>query len=74
MKLWKPKFFENSKVPEILSKVAPIHIWAINIGPFVWCNGVLSELDKRLETIGLSAAVGTTIRCSQRVLYFVFYA
>ena len=44
MKLWKPKFIENSRVPGWLSKVAPINIWAISLGPFVWCKGDLSEI------------------------------
>ena len=44
-------FIENSKVPVILSKIAPIEIWAINIGPFVWCKGRLTETTKRHESI-----------------------
>ena len=47
----KPKFIENSKVPKILSKLAPIEIWAITLGPFVFCAGELSEKTKRHETI-----------------------
>lgn len=46
-----PKFFENSRVPKILSKLAPIDIWAITLGPFVFCAGELSEQTKRHETI-----------------------
>ena len=41
MKNWKPIFIENSKVPGWLSHVAPIDIWAINLGPFVWILYVL---------------------------------
>lgn len=47
----KPFFFENSKVPVWLSKVAPIEINAITLGPFVFSRGVLSEKTKRHETI-----------------------
>jgi len=47
----KPIFIENSNIPSILSHIAPIDIWAINIGPFVWCKGYLSEQAKRHETI-----------------------
>tara|TARA_B100000424_G_scaffold231789_1_gene194235 strand:+ start:1864 stop:2229 length:366 start_codon:yes stop_codon:yes gene_type:complete len=47
----KPIFIENSKVPVFLSKFAPIDIWAINFGPFVWCKGVLSKTTRRHETI-----------------------
>ena len=46
-----PKFFENSRVPKVLSKLAPINIWAITLGPFVFCSGTLSEKTKRHETI-----------------------
>ena len=46
-----PKFFENSKLPKILSKFAPIDILAITLGPFVFCAGKISEKTKRHETI-----------------------
>ena len=51
MKNWKPFFIENSRVPVILSKIAPINIWAISFGIWVWCRGELSEQTKRHETI-----------------------
>ena len=47
----KPIMIENSKVPVILSYVAPINIWAISFGPFVWCRGIMSDITKRHETI-----------------------
>ncbi len=47
----KPVFIENSKIPVVLSKVAPIDIWAINLVFFVFCRGELSETTKRHETI-----------------------
>ena len=46
-----PKFFENSRIPKFLSKFAPIEIWAITLGPFVFCRGTLSKKTKRHETI-----------------------
>ena len=51
MKNWKPFYIENSKVPVILSKIAPINIWAIAFGLWVWCRGELSEKTKRHECI-----------------------
>jgi hypothetical protein len=51
MKLIRPFFIENSKIPALLSKVAPIDIWAISFGLWVWCRGELSEKTKRHETI-----------------------
>lgn len=46
-----PIFFENSKVPKVLSKVAPIEINAITLGPLVFSRGELSDRVKRHETI-----------------------
>jgi hypothetical protein len=46
-----PKFYENSKLPVVLSKFVPIEIWAITIGPWVFCRGELSEKTKRHEAI-----------------------
>ncbi len=51
MKNWKPIFIENSKIPVWLSYLAPINIWAISFGWFVWCKGTLSPVIKRHETI-----------------------
>ncbi len=47
----KPIIFEYSRVPEWLSKIAPIEVWACNFGPFIWCRGEMSEETKRHETI-----------------------
>ena len=46
-----PLFFENSKIPVWLSRLSPIKIHAITLGPFVFCKGELSEKTKRHETI-----------------------
>ena len=51
MKLWKPWFFENSKIPVWLSYVSPINISAITLGPIVISKGEMSEKTKRHETI-----------------------
>ena len=51
MKNWKPLFFENSKIPVWLSKVAPINIGALSFAFFVWGRDGLSERTKRHETI-----------------------
>lgn len=53
MKNLKPIFIENSKIPVLLSFFAPIEIYAITIGPFVWCRHLLSPVTKRHETIHL---------------------
>ena len=47
----KPIMIENSKVPVFLSYFAPIKIWAISFGPFVWCRGPMSPVTIRHETI-----------------------
>lgn len=46
-----PIFIENSKIPVWLSKIAPINISAITLGPIVLSRGILSERVKRHETI-----------------------
>jgi hypothetical protein len=51
MKNLKPLFFENSKVPVWLSKLAPIEISAITLFCFVFSRGEISEKTKRHETI-----------------------
>ena len=50
-KIRKPWFVENSKLPIILSYLAPIDIYAITFGPFVWCRGVMDEETRNHETI-----------------------
>lgn len=46
-----PKFYENSKVPVWLSKLAPIEIYALSFGVWVWCRGIMGERIRRHETI-----------------------
>ena len=50
-KIRKPWFVENSKLPIILSYLAPIDIYAIAFGPLVWCRGVMDEETRNHETI-----------------------
>ena len=51
MKHWKPLFIENSKIPIWLSKLAPIEITAITLGPIVISVDEMSEITKNHETI-----------------------
>ena len=51
MRNWKPWFFENSRLPVILSLFAPITIGAITIGPLVFSRGEMSEVTKNHEAI-----------------------
>ena len=51
MKSLEPIFIENSKIPVVLSKLAPINIWAISLGMWVLCRGSLNEKTKRHECI-----------------------
>ena len=46
-----PIFFENSKIPVILSYVSPITIGAITIGPLVFSRGQMPEVTKNHESI-----------------------
>ncbi len=47
----KPIFIENSKVPIILSYIAPIKISAITLGPFVFSRGKMDDITRRHESI-----------------------
>jgi hypothetical protein len=47
----KPIFVENSKVPVLLSKIAPINIGAITLGFIVFSRGEMTEKTRQHETI-----------------------
>ena len=68
----KPIMIEDSKVPVILSYVAPIEIWAISFGPFVWCRGVMSNVTKRHETIHFHQQI-ELLFVGQWILYIGFW-
>jgi hypothetical protein len=68
----KPWFFENSKIPVYLSKIAPIDVWAINIGPVVFCQGELSEETRRHEIIHYQQQI-ELLFVFQWFLYVSFY-
>ena len=51
LKLWEPKFVENSNLPVWLSKFSPIDIWAISLAFWVHCRGELSKTTKRHELV-----------------------
>ncbi len=46
-----PIFIEDSKIPVILSKLSPIDIWAISLGPFVISRGKINEKTRIHESI-----------------------
>lgn len=46
-----PIFIENSKIPVWLSKLAPIDIYAISLGPFVISRGTINTKTRIHETI-----------------------
>lgn len=51
MKKWKPIFIENSLLPRLLSRLAPIEISAITLGFIVFGDAKMSEKTRRHETI-----------------------
>lgn len=67
-----PFFFEYSKIPQWLSYFAPISIWAITIGPFVFSRGKMSEVVMRHETIHWRQYVETGVVFFP-LLYLLFY-
>lgn len=68
----RPWFFENSKVPVILSYLAPIEIGAITIGPLVFSRGEMSEVTKNHEAIHWQQYIETGI-LGFIILYYSFY-
>ena len=72
MKNWKPWAFEDSKIPTWLSKIAPIDIWAISLGPFVFCKEKLSEETRRHETIHFQQQL-EMLFVFQWILYGLFW-
>jgi len=72
LKARKPKFINNSRVPIWLSKLAPIEIWAISFGFWVWCRGEISETTKRHETIHFQQQL-ELLFVFQWILYGIFW-
>lgn len=72
LKSLKPKFIENSKIPVLLSYIAPINIWAISFGFWVWCRGSLSESTRRHETIHFQQQL-ELLFLGQWALYGIFW-
>lgn len=72
LKKSRPIFYENSKVPVMLSKIAPIEIGAIILGPFVFSRGELSEKTKTHETIHWQQYIETGI-IGFLILYAFYY-
>ena len=68
----RPWFIENSLVPKILSKLAPIEINAITIGPFVFSRGEMSDITKNHESIHWQQYIETGI-IGFIILYYSFY-
>ena len=64
----KPIFIQNSFIPKLLSRVAPIEIWAIALFPFVFCRGKLGESTKRHETIHFQQQIETGV-----IFFYLIY-
>ena len=67
-----PIFFENSRVPVWLSKIAPINVYAFSFAIWVWCRGVMSERTKCHETIHYKQQL-EMLFIGQWVLYGLFH-
>ena len=68
----RPLFYENSRVPVILSYLAPIEIGAITIGPLVFSRGEMSDETKNHEAIHWQQYIDCGI-LGFIVLYYAFY-
>jgi len=72
LKKLKPLMYNNSKVPVWLSHLAPINIWAISLGIFVFCRGEMSDTTRRHETIHFQQQL-ELLFVFQWILYGLFY-
>ena len=68
----KPIFIENSRVPDVLSKVSPINISAITLGLFVFSRETINETTRRHETIHWQQYIETLI-IGFPILYMLFW-
>lgn len=68
-----PIFIENSKVPVWLSKVAPIEIYAISFGFWVWSRYTVNTRQRNHETIHYQQQLELGF-LFQWVLYGLFWA
>ena len=68
----KPWFIENSKIPIWLSYLAPIDIWAISFGCWVWCRGIISESTRRHEATHFQQQL-ELLFIGQWILYLSFW-
>ena len=68
----RPLYFENSKVPVVLSWFAPITIGAITLGPLVFSRREMSEETKNHEAIHWQQYIETGI-IGFVVLYLFFW-
>ena len=72
LRLSKPFFIENSKIPIWLSKISPIEIGAITLGPVVVSRGTTSTTTRTHETIHWQQYIETGI-LGFPVLYFIYW-
>lgn len=72
LKKMKPIYIENSRIPVWLSKIAPIEIYAISFGIWVWCRSYMSDVTKRHETIHFQQQL-ECLFLGQWILYGLMY-
>ncbi len=72
LKLWQPRFIEDSQVPVWLSKLAPIEIQAISLAFWVFSRDKLSQRTRRHETIHFQQWIELGV-LGFLLLYPVFY-
>jgi len=72
IRMWEPVFVENSRVPVILTKIAPIVIGAISFAFWVFCRGTINKTTRRHETIHFQQQLELLL-VFQWILYAVFW-
>jgi len=72
LKLCKPIFIENSRIPVWLSYLSPVDIGAITLGPIVMSRGTMSDTVRNHETIHWQQYIETAI-IGFWILYFFYW-
>tara|TARA_X000000950_G_scaffold211112_1_gene253899 strand:- start:612 stop:1016 length:405 start_codon:yes stop_codon:yes gene_type:complete len=72
MRNLEPIFIENSKVPVVLSKVAPLKIEALSFGWWVWSRREIGTVTRRHETIHFQQQL-ELLFLFQWILYVLFW-
>ena len=71
IKLWEPWYFENSKLPVLLSKIYRMEVAAFSAAFWVFARGEMSDKTRRTRSCTLSATIRNVVCFSMDLLWDV---